>query len=57
MAQNKVTMPSSGAGLTRFFDDFKSKISFSPGQIIVLSVVIALAVILLNIYGKALFGF
>ncbi len=57
MAQNKVTMPSSGAGLHRYFDEFKSKISFSPGQVIVFAVVIALLIILLNLYGSALLGF
>jgi preprotein translocase subunit Sec61beta len=57
MAQNKVSMPSSGAGLHRYFDEFKSKISFSPGQVIVFAVVVAILVILLNIYGPAVLGF
>lgn len=57
MAQPRVQMPSSGAGLTRYFDDYKSRISFKPGHVVVLAVVIAIIVILLNVYGRALLGF
>ena len=35
MARNeKVSMPSSQGGLIRYFDDYKSKIEFKPGYII-----------------------
>ena len=54
MAQNKISMPSSSAGLNRYFDEFKSKISFKPGQVIVLAVIVAIVVILLNVYGQSL---
>jgi len=39
---NRITMPTSGAGLTRYFDDEKSKIMISPqaGVAIILIVVI-----------------
>jgi preprotein translocase subunit Sec61beta len=57
MAQPRINMPSSGAGLTRYFDDYKSKITFKPGHVVVLAVVIAFIVILLNIYGHSLLGF
>lgn len=57
MAQEKVNMPSSGAGLTRYFDEYQSKIRFKPGHVIILAVVIALLVILLNVYGRAWIGF
>ncbi len=57
MAQPRINMPSSGAGLTRYFDDYQSRIRFKPGHVIVLAVVIALIVILLNVYGRALLGF
>jgi len=50
-------MPSSSAGLTRYFDDYKSRISFKPGHVIILAVVIAILVILLNVYGRSLLGF
>ena len=56
MAQPRMNMPSSGAGLTRYFDEFQSKITFSPGQVIILAVIVAIVVILLNVYGGRLLG-
>lgn len=55
--QNKVSMPMSGAGITRYFDDYKSKIEFKPGHVIFLAVVIILLVIILNAFGNSFFGF
>ena len=47
MAQdNKIHMPSSGGGLVRYFDDYKSKLEIKPVYVIV---VIAL-VILVEIF-------
>lgn len=34
MADNKIQMPRSSGGLVRYFDDYKSKIEFSPYWII-----------------------
>ena len=56
MADNRVQMPASTAGLTRFFDDYKSKIEFRPGQVIVLAIVVFLMTILLHMYGSSLLG-
>lgn len=53
MADDKVSMPASTAGLTRYFDDYKSKIEFKPMHVIVLAVIIMVLVILLNNYGPA----
>ena len=50
-------MPQSSAGITRYFDDYKSKIEFKPGHIIFLAIVVILVVIALNIWGDSLFGF
>ncbi|MBR9702478.1 preprotein translocase subunit Sec61beta [Candidatus Woesearchaeota archaeon] len=33
---NQVRMPSSGAGITQFFDDYKSKIEFQPIHVVIL---------------------
>ena len=49
--KGKISMPSSGAGITRYFDDYKSKIEFKPGHIIVLAVVVIIVVWLLHLYG------
>jgi len=53
--KNKITLPSGGAGITRYFDDYKSKIEFKPGHVIFLAIVVILLVIILNIWGNNLF--
>ena len=56
MADNKIQMPLTGAGLTRYFEDYKSKISIQPEHVIVLGVVIMVLVILLHVFGAGLLG-
>ena len=56
MANDKINMPMGSAGITRYFDDYKSKIEFTPGHIIILIVAIIIIEILLNWQGKAWFG-
>ena len=56
MSDKKVNMPASTAGLTRFFEDYRSKIEFKPGHVIILAVVIMLITITLHVYGSALLG-
>jgi len=56
MADDKIQMPSSGAGLTRYFDDYKSKIELKPEHVIILIIVVILVEILLNWQGAAWFG-
>ena len=56
MSDKKVNMPASTAGLTRFFEDYRSKIEFKPGHVIILAVVIMLITIVLHVYGSALLG-
>ena len=51
MADDKIRMPASTAGITRYFDEFRSKIRFKPGHIIVLCVIVMIIVILLHKYG------
>jgi len=53
---NKIQMPSSGAGLTRYFDDFHSKIELKPEHVIILIVLIIVVELLLNWQGNAWFG-
>lgn len=54
MAKEKINMPMSGAGLTRYFDDYKSKIEFKPGHIIFLAVLVILLVMALHAFGQSL---
>ncbi|MCM2325339.1 MAG: preprotein translocase subunit Sec61beta [Candidatus Woesearchaeota archaeon] len=56
MSKEKMSMPMSGAGITRYFDDYKSKISIKPGHVVFLAIVVMAAVILLNIFGASIFG-
>ncbi|NQV08760.1 preprotein translocase subunit Sec61beta [Candidatus Woesearchaeota archaeon] len=53
---NKVQMPSGMGGLVRYFDEYKSKIEFKPGHIIVLVVLVIIIIIILHAYGRVLFG-
>ncbi|MGV8171295.1 MAG: preprotein translocase subunit Sec61beta [Candidatus Woesearchaeota archaeon] len=56
MSNDKIQMPSSGAGLTRYFDDFHSKIELKPEHVIILIVLIILIEIVLNWKGYVWFG-
>jgi preprotein translocase subunit Sec61beta len=56
MADDKISMPSSGAGLTRYFDDYKSKIELKPEHVIVLIVLIVIIELVLNWQGAVWFG-
>ena len=56
MSDDRIQMPSSGAGLTRFFDDYKSKIEIKPEHVIILIVVVIVVELLLNWQGAAWFG-
>ncbi len=56
MAKDKIMMPSSGAGITRYFEEYKSKIMIKPGHVIVLCIVIMIITILLNAYGSIIWG-
>jgi preprotein translocase subunit Sec61beta len=56
MAQDKVSMPSTTAGITRYFDDYKSKIEIKPGHVIIMIVVVVILEIVLHMWGKGWFG-
>ncbi|MBW3014991.1 preprotein translocase subunit Sec61beta [Candidatus Woesearchaeota archaeon] len=53
---NKISMPTSTAGITRFSDASKSKVSFKPEYVIVFVIVVALIIILLHLYGARWLG-
>ncbi|MEK6826720.1 MAG: preprotein translocase subunit Sec61beta [Nanoarchaeota archaeon] len=48
MTDNRIQMPQSGGGLIRYFEDYKSKIEFSPWVVIWVIVAIIIAEILLH---------
>jgi len=49
--KDKISMPSSGAGITRYFDDYRSKIEFKPEYVVVLSIIVIIIVIMLHMSG------
>lgn len=53
---NKIQMPSSTAGITRYFDDYKSKITFKPGHIIILTILVIVIITILSMYGNTWLG-
>ena len=56
MANDRISMPQGMGGLVRYFDEYKSKIKFKPGHIIVLCVVVIVIMILLYTYGNRMLG-
>jgi preprotein translocase subunit Sec61beta len=56
MSQDKISMPSGMGGLVRYFDEYKSKIEFKPGHIIILCIVVIAIMFFLYTYGRALLG-
>ena len=56
MSQDKMSMPSGMGGLVRYFDEYKSKIEFKPGHIIVLCIVVIAIMFFLYTYGKTMLG-
>jgi preprotein translocase subunit Sec61beta len=56
MANNKISMPSGMGGLVRYFDEYKSKIEFKPGHIIVLCIAVIVIMVFLYSYGNTLLG-
>ena len=56
MSKNdRIQMPSSGAGITRYFDDYRSKFELKPSHVIILAVLIILVVVFLHMQN-GLFG-
>ena len=54
--KDNVFMPSSGAGITRYFGDYKSKIEIAPGHVIIICVVVAVLILILHQFGKGWLG-
>jgi len=49
-------MPSSMGGLVRYFDEYKSKISFKPGYVVIMCIIVIIIMLVLHLYGNALLG-
>ena len=53
---DKIQMPSGMGGLVRYFDEYKSKITFKPGHVVVMCIVVIIIMLILHAYGGALLG-
>ena len=56
MAKDSTRMPMSTAGITSYFEDYKSKIEIKPGHVIVFSVIVILIIVALHMWGSAFLG-
>ena len=56
MAKDKISMPSSMGGLVRYFDEYRSKISFKPGTVIVLAVIVIIIMVIIHMYAGSFLG-
>jgi len=54
MAKDKITMPSGMAGIGRYYEGDSSKITFAPGHVIILAILILILITLLHTFGDAL---
>ncbi|MBL7050659.1 preprotein translocase subunit Sec61beta [Candidatus Woesearchaeota archaeon] len=54
--QDKISMPSSQGGLVRYFDEYRSKIEFKPGYIIIFVIIIMILEIILHTQGTKILG-
>ena len=53
---NKINLPSSGGGLTRYFDEYKSNIRFKPAVVVVLVILVIIIEIFLHTQGLRILG-
>ena len=49
--KDKIQMPSSGAGITRYFDDYKSKVEFKPEHVIIMVIIVIIIIVILHLQG------
>ncbi|RMD58067.1 preprotein translocase subunit Sec61beta [Candidatus Woesearchaeota archaeon] len=54
MVREKTRMPMSTAGITSYYEEYRSSIEISPQQVILLGLLIAALTIALHIWGAGL---
>lgn len=54
MADDRIRMPSSMGGLVRYFDEYRSRISFKPGSVVVIAVIVIIIMLILHAWGSGL---
>ena len=53
---NKVDMPMSTAGITRYFENYHTSVELQPGHILFIVAVVVALIIMLHIYGYQMLG-
>jgi preprotein translocase subunit Sec61beta len=48
---SNILMPSGSGGLMRYNEEYRSKLTITPNQVVILIIVVAVSVILLKIFG------
>lgn len=56
MADNRITLPSSSGGLVRYFDEYKSRIEFKPGYVILFIVLVIILELILHAQSSRFLG-
>ena len=56
MAKDRQTTPMSTAGITQYLNEYRSKIEFSPGTVIVMCLVVAVLVVAMHVWGTGALG-
>ena len=56
MANDRIQMPSGMGGLVRYFDEYRSKIEFKPGHIVIMCIVVIIIMIILHAWGSKWIG-
>jgi preprotein translocase subunit Sec61beta len=51
MAEEKIRMPATQGGLVRYFEDYKSKLQFKPGHVIIMAAIVVVIEIILHARG------
>jgi preprotein translocase subunit Sec61beta len=54
--KEKTNMPASYGGLMRYFEEYESKLSITPENVVFLCVLIIILELLMHFYGGALLG-
>jgi len=56
MAKDNVRLPSGMGGLVSHYDEYKSKIEFKPGTVVLFIILVILIEVLLHLYGNVIFS-
>jgi len=51
MAEDKIRIPASGGGLTRFNEDSDTRIRLSPGAVIIFCIAVIIIIAVLHYFG------